>query len=275
MMTENNKKLTKSEKKIDDFIENSSEEFLFMTIGEMAGILEVSEATISRYARHMGYRDFKEMKAEVLKKHAGKGAARKLAGTLVKTQGFDMDGWLRQQQECLERTREGLDREEFEKGKDAIKNARHIYIHGKNASAAMAELLFFRLRRLGIPVFLIPSGGSEVLEGLVHATKEDVVILFSFSKLSEEGRMILAYEKEAGYRTVAFTGRAYVPPEERADINLYVYRGEEDEYHSMTSVAAVEEALVITLTEEMGSQSAERLVRLQKLKKDYKEKKVR
>lgn len=275
MMTENNKKLTKSEKKIDDFIENSSEEFLFMTIGEMAGILEVSEATISRYARHMGYRDFKEMKAEVLKKHAGKGAARKLAGTLVKTQGFDMDGWLRQQQECLERTREGLDREEFEKGKDVIKNARHIYIHGKNASAAMAELLFFRLRRLGIPVFLIPSGGSEVLEGLVHATKEDVVILFSFSKLSEEGRMILAYEKEAGYRTVAFTGRAYVPPEERADINLYVYRGEEDEYHSMTSAAAVEEALVITLTEEMGSQSAERLVRLQKLKKDYKEKKVR
>lgn len=48
----------------------------------------------------------------------------------------------------------------------------------------MAELLFFRLRRLGIPVFLIPSGGSEVLEGLEHATKEDVVILFSFSKLS-------------------------------------------------------------------------------------------
>ena len=65
MMTENNKKLTKSEKKIDDFIENSSEEFLFMTIGEMAGILEVSEATISLYARNMGYRDFKARKAEL------------------------------------------------------------------------------------------------------------------------------------------------------------------------------------------------------------------
>lgn len=54
-----------------------------------------------------------------------------------------MDGWLRRQPECLERTREKLDREEFEKGKDAIKNARHVYIYGKMPQRPWRSFCFF------------------------------------------------------------------------------------------------------------------------------------
>ena len=61
----------------------------------------------------------------------------------------------------------------------------------------------FRLRRLGIQSVLLPSGGSEVLEGLSQAKAGDLVIMFSFSKLSQEGKMILGYRKEAGYQTLA------------------------------------------------------------------------
>ena len=96
----------------------------------------------------------------------------------------------------------------------------------------------FRLRRLGIEVVLLPSGGSEVLEGLSQARSDDLVVLFSFSKVSREGRMILAYQKQARYRTLAFTSRSYLPEDERADMNLFVYRGEAKEYHSMTAPAA-------------------------------------
>ena len=42
----------------------------------------------------------------------------------------------------------------------------------------------FRLRRLGIEAVLLPSGGSEVLEGLSQARSDDLVVLFSFSKVS-------------------------------------------------------------------------------------------
>ena len=50
-----------------------------------------------------------------------------------------------------------------------MKDAKHILIHAKNASASIGQLLFFRLRRLGLHVSLVPSGGSEVLElSLIH-----------------------------------------------------------------------------------------------------------
>ena len=89
---------------------------------------------------------------------------------------------------------------------------------------------------------LLPSGGSELLEGLAQAGEGDLVVLFSFSKVSWEGRTILDYQKQAGYRTLAFTSRSYLPEDQRADINLFAYRGEPKEYHSMAAPAALLDA---------------------------------
>ena len=265
-------KYTKSDEKILEFMETHTDEFLFMSIGEVAKRLEVSEATISRAARHLGYRDFKEMKNEIIGQKTGKGAAGKIAGTLLKTQGFDIGKWFAMQQECLSSTLENFDQKEFSRAVSQIQSARNIYIHGKNASASSAQLLFFRLRRLGYKVFMVPSGGSEVIEGIVHAGEGDLVIIFSYSKVSVEGKMILEYARTAGYRTLAFTSRLYAPQEQRADINLYVYRGEKEEFHSMTAPAAMIDALILALSEKDQGDTAQNLLKIQKLKEKFKQK---
>ena len=265
-------KYTKSDEKILEFMESHTDEFLFMSIGEVAKRLEVSEATISRAARHLGYRDFKEMKNEIIGQKTGKGAAGKIAGTLLKTQGFDIGKWFAMQQECLSSTLENFDQKEFSRAVSQIQSARNIYIHGKNASASSAQLLYFRLRRLGYKVFMVPSGGSEVIEGIVHAGEGDLVIIFSHSKVSVEGKMILEYAKIAGYTTMAFTSRLYAPQEQRADINLYVYRGEKEEFHSMTAPAAMIDALILALSEKDQGDTAENLLKIQKLKEKFKQK---
>lgn len=269
LMPDEDSKYTKSDLKIMDFIENYTDEFLFMSIGQLAKRLNMSEATISRFARHIGYTDFKEMKQHVALRKVGKGAARKIAGTLMKNQGFDIRKWFSYQQECLERTQNQFDSREMDRAMNAIQNARRILIHAKNASASAGELLFFRLRRLGFNVSIIPSGGSEVIEGIAHAGKEDLVIIFSYSKVSSEGRIILDYAQTAGYQTLAFTSRLYAPSEQRADMNIYVYRGEKEEYHSMTTAIAMIDAMILALSERMADTSAEQLCKIQKLKKLY------
>lgn len=153
----------------------------------------------------------------------------------------------------LEKTLEELDREEFGQAVEALAAAGSVYIHGKNASGSLAGLLMFRLRRLGIRVNLIPSGGTEIFEGLSQAKEGDLVVMFSFSKVSAEGKAILEWSREAGYRTLSFTSRRYVPDEERADLNLFIYRGEEQEYHSAAAPAAVLDALVLALSRRLGS----------------------
>lgn len=263
--------LTRADRKILEFIGSNTEEFLFLGIGQLAERLEVSEATISRFARHAGYRDFKHLKQSVMQQSREKGPARKIARTLQKEDSFQITKWMEYQKECLEKTIEEMDPELFESAAREIARANRVFIFSKNASDAMGELLFFRLRRIGIQVEKISSGGSEMLESLAQAGERNLVIFFAYSKLSAQGRVILECQKEAGYRTLAFTGRTYLMKEECADINLYACRGEEKEYHSMTAPAAVVDALVLLVSNLTKEKTAQSLSRLHILKKRYPE----
>ena len=59
----------------------------------------------------------------------------------------------------------------------------------------------------------------------------------------------------------------FIPDQEKADIQLFVYRGEAREYHAMTSPAALVDALVVAVSEQMGAASAEKLSGLHRLKR--------
>ena len=53
--------LTRAEQKILDYINTNTDTFLFSSIGQLAERLELSDATVSRFARHVGCRDFKAL----------------------------------------------------------------------------------------------------------------------------------------------------------------------------------------------------------------------
>ena len=57
---------TKTEKKLIDYIIASPQDFVRMSIGDVARCIGSSEPTVSRFARHCGYTDFKELKSAVL-----------------------------------------------------------------------------------------------------------------------------------------------------------------------------------------------------------------
>lgn len=113
-----------------------------MSIGQAADRLEISEATISRFARHMGCQDFKELKNVVIRQNHLEGPAGKLASTLLSEESFQALSYLQKQQVCLQKTMERLDRQEFEKALEAFLKARQVFIHAKSASASMGQLLF-------------------------------------------------------------------------------------------------------------------------------------
>ncbi|HJF52161.1 MAG TPA: MurR/RpiR family transcriptional regulator [Butyricicoccus pullicaecorum] len=259
--------LTRAEQKILDFINTNTDTFLFLSIGQLAKRLEISDATLSRFARHAGCRDFKALKILVMEQASG--PAVKIAGTLHREEHFSPVGFLQQQQLYLQKTAEQLDEATFDRAAQTIAQAKRILIYGKKASSSLAQLIYFRLRRLGLQVSLLPSGGSELLEGLGQIGEGDLVILFSFSKLSREGKILLEQGRRAGYQTLAFVSRTCLPPEESADMNLFVYRGTEKEYHSMAAPTALLDALVVAVTKQMGADGVAALKTLHELKKTY------
>ena len=257
---------TQAEHTIIDFISANPTEFLVMPIQQLATRLGVSDATVSRFARHAGFRDFKELKSAVA---AGTlGPAEKMAASIgdgpTSPQAF-----LERQQNYLGVTLQRLNVQAFERAAQAIAEAPSVLLHAKGAAAACAELLRFRLARFGKRVETVPAGGSELFEGLVHAEPESVVVTFGFQRLPEESRIAIEYARSVGATSLLFTGRPQRGSSVQADIELLVYRGEPLEYHSMASAVALVDALVVAVAAQLDGAATQRLESLRGLKRTY------
>lgn len=260
---------TKAERKIIDFIYQNYSSFLFMSIGQVSLQLGLSEATISRFAKHAGYYDFKNLKAEIAKHLDQESPAGKLAVTLLQDNVKEAESLLRIQQTFLEKTIDNLDHSELNKAIETMISAPHIYIYGKGASSGIAYLLQFRLNRFRNYVSILPSGGSELFESLIHVKEKDLVIIFGFQKISMEAQVILKHSKQIKSTTLLFSSRLYDTNDRRGDINLFVYRGESKEYHSMTVPTALIDTIIIMLADRLGNTAVDRLSSLHQLKQQY------
>ena len=89
---------TKAELKIVNYIYQNLSSVLFLSIGQLSERLGVSEATISRFVRHVGYQDFKDLKAAIAMHMGQETPAEKMAETLSQKGVSQLESLLRTQQ---------------------------------------------------------------------------------------------------------------------------------------------------------------------------------
>ena len=260
---------TRTEQEIIDFICKNPGVFLTASISQLADRLGISDASLSRLAKHAGYPDYKGLKAAVTGALSGAGPAQKLQGSLQNRREGGLDAFLFQQQACLQKTLELIDRPAFDQAAGLIASANRIFLHGKGACRCLAQLHHFRLNRFGKDVFLMPSGGTELFEDLTRLSDKDLVICFGFQKLPREDSVLLSHARRTGCKSILFSSRVYAAETSHADISLLIYRGEPEEYHSMTAPMAVIDALIVQVAAAMGAEAVEPLEQLHALKQEY------
>jgi DNA-binding MurR/RpiR family transcriptional regulator len=263
---------TKTEHKIINYIYENPTSFVHISIGELAKRLGSSESTISRFARHTGYTDFKELRNAVLYHlEENSSPAEKLNHTIYQQNPSSLEGMLHYQQFCIEKTLSFLDKEQIEAAISAMIEAQTIYIYAKGASISLAHLLKFRLIRFGFKIVLLPPGSSELFELINFITANDVVILFGFQKTPREAAVLLKHQDTVPYKTIFISSRLYNNTEPPATIQLYTYRGEPNEYHSMAVPVALADALVLMIALRMEGAATKNLEQLHNLKEKYKD----
>ncbi|PXV93462.1 RpiR family transcriptional regulator [Lachnotalea glycerini] len=263
---------TKTERKIINYIYENPSSFVHISISELAKRLGTSESTISRFARHTGYADFKELRNAVLCHLEGNSSpAEKLNHTIYKQDLSSFDGMLHYQQFCIEKTLTLLDEEQLEAAMSAIIEANTIYIYAKGAAVSIAQLLKFRLSRFGFRIVLLPPGSSELFEFMNFITADDVVFLIGFQKTPREAEVLLKHQSIVPYKTILISSRLYNNAELLPTIQLYTYRGEPNEYHSMTAPIALVDALVLMIASRIGENATKDLKQLHSLKEKYKD----
>ena len=144
------KLLTGSEKKVADYILGNYMEVLDYTVIELAEKADVSDATVVRFCRSVGYKGFQDLKINLAQdaivpyKHLNTSLEEKDTPEQI------VSKVLRSEIETLEETIHILDVKELEAAARAIKDAKRVVFFGTGGSAMVAHDALHKLLKIGI-----------------------------------------------------------------------------------------------------------------------------
>lgn len=241
------------------------------TAGDIAKKVGVSLATIGRFWPKIGFENFKEFKRAQLSQNSTTPAS-KVENTLSSLIDSDREtshlmaknmGMLA---DTLEKTVKLISPEAIETAARLIAQKQKIYVFAPDASFGIAHVMKYRLRRFGIDLIFI-EGGSALYESLNNIRGDDLILLFCFGRVLAETTVLLTQKQSVGFSCVIFSDLLANGLQD-SEVFLYCYRGEPTEYHSMVSLMAVVDSLIIKIAME-ASDSMTRIIQLNDLRNKY------
>ena len=207
---------SKSDHKLIQYLLRNEEQLQYLTSEELSAHTGISPATVSRFWKKIGFQNLKELKIK-----------QRIQDTA--TPSSRLTSALKRFEETASLT-EDL----------------HVYIYAPDASCGLASIFCYRARRLGIQPVLL-EGGSAIYEYMVNITGNDLVLLFSFSRLLGETRILLDHCNKINCPVILFTDLFATQEEMPSRLTFYCYRGEPNEYHSMTVPLLVLDLIILNL----------------------------
>jgi RpiR family carbohydrate utilization transcriptional regulator len=217
--------LSTTERRIADWFLKNANNATMLTISEIAGHCEVSEATIFRFCRQFGASGFREFRHILTRELASQPVVGEWNEAHDDIDASDDTCTVAQKVaraniESLYEALEKLDCNEIDKAVNALIAAKRINIYGEGSSGVIAEDAEYRLLRVGLPVQHYTSHMAFVTSALL--TTEDATIAISHSGRTREVVEGQRLAKKAGAKTICITSFSGSPLAEASDIKLMV-----------------------------------------------------
>lgn len=208
--------LFSAEKKVADGILANVQEVVMMNVSELANHSGVSEATVVRMCKHIGYQGYYQMRL-LLAHDLGKGdrssGNRETMDSLQRI--FDRSA------SNISNLAERIDLELMIKCAARLKKSRMVYVVAAGNTTPIALDLGFRLERFGIPCSygIIPE---HFLNHVSLGRAEDTLIAISGSGTSKPVLQAMELAQKVNMQSIAITAEEYSPLSKNADYVLSV-----------------------------------------------------
>jgi len=161
---------------------------VFFTTTAVARKLGVSEASVVRLCRALGYEGFREFQA-AFREYAWEPLSRVSRVELVAQKRRPMaqllDDVMTNDINNLQMTRRSLDHALLLEVADTLWRARNVFLIGMRSAHSLAVFLHFALRLLGRSSRLVTPGIGDLPEQLLEAGPQDVVLGISFQRYAK------------------------------------------------------------------------------------------
>jgi DNA-binding MurR/RpiR family transcriptional regulator len=226
----------------------------FLSAAELADRADVSEPTVIRFARGLGYAGYQDLRKEAqkfLKAYLGPGDKVRSVLKLTPDHHGIIDKVFDSQVAALEETRNLLSRKAFWQAVESLCSAKNIFLFGQGGMSALSlAMLDFRLRRYGYYTYTLSQGGRALFENLHLMTSDDVLVVITFSRPDEETVIVLNHARSVCAKAIVITDYVEAELAHEDDIILFVRRGEIGTSRSYAIPLVIIEALVLSIAAE-------------------------
>ncbi len=264
--------LSKSHKKIAEYILQNSEKAAYMTAAKLSKNAGVSEATVIRFAYELGFDGYPEFQKKLLELAKTQlTALQRMELAYEKNDGADiLSLTLKSDIGHIEKTLESNEKSQFEAAAKAISSAKKIYITGVRSAAALAEFAGFYLHLVFDNVRLIKTtGGDDLFEQIINVGEGDVVIGISFPRYSKNTIRALEYAGKNGAAVIGITDSRTSPVEKVSDITLIAESGTMSFIDSLTAPFSLITALLAAVSMTNRKAVQDKLERLEQIWDEY------
>ncbi|MFH1085831.1 MAG: MurR/RpiR family transcriptional regulator [Chloroflexota bacterium] len=248
--------LTRSQKRIADFVSGSYREAAFMTAARMADRLGLNEATVIRFAQRLGYAGYPEMMGDLKALVRDELRAQPTAAPEATYATI-----IASEITSLQRLLSHVSPELAQRAVELICRAEAVHVMGYGLAASLAQLMSLHLRMLGFEACAPLADPLSVAVALDASNAATTVIALSFEQRCPELANALSLARERGAGTVALTRSPTSPCAQVADVSLSCPPSEGLPFPSITAVALLTDVLVQAVAAQRGPDARMRLAR--------------
>jgi DNA-binding MurR/RpiR family transcriptional regulator len=251
LISERFPQLTKSEKRIANYLNQNQDEAAFLSAGEIADRLQLSEATMVRFARTLGFDNYPAMRVALQEsfRHRLTHSSR-LRSRLddLRSGGDIFERLVASEMDYLTEALQTVDREALNAAVELLRTHARIFVFGLGPSISLVDLLEIRLTRSGRHVIPLNTSGREMLEPMLLMNSNDLLIAFGFFNLTPSLQMVLDYANQHKTPVILVTDTLGPLVGDQADIVLAARRGPISSFHSLTVPMTIINSLLLALT---------------------------
>lgn len=264
--------LSKGHKRLANAVLYEYETVALMTAARLGYKVGVSESTVVRFARAIGYSSYSEFQEAIVELAKSKLTPNQRIDMTKQRFGNDnvLDSVMNSDINKIRHTIENLDRAAFFSSINSILSAKTIYIIGTRGSEPIAKILYYNLSLILDNVrFVDTSSSSEVFEQMFSISEEDVLIAFSFPRYSTRVVKAIKFAESMGATTIACTDSSISPLAEHAKYLLLAQSDMASYMDSLVAPISLINAMIVEITSRREKQIRERFDKLEDIWQEY------
>ena len=252
--------LSKRLAQVAQFFLNHPEEVAITTLVRLADQAQVPPATITRFAKELGFAGFSELQLVFRERLLGPRLpyAARMANPAIDDEGLDrpdlvFGSFVQAAVQSLLRIEEALDRSQLAAFVDALAKTEVVHVAAARGAFGLGAYTVYGLANIGKRAHLVDNLGAMRAEQIAAIGPDDTLLVMTFDDYTPETVDCARMAAAQGHKVLAITDNALSPVAGLAAHVLYVNEARLGHFRSQVPAMVVCQSMIVALGRRIGA----------------------